>query len=121
VIVLAVAAPALLVTTRDAAIRRASMQQQIVARWLVCEKIEDVVADRHGRGWSYVAQGNYPAEPAIAGFGVYSRTTFIAETGPDLATPGTGYRRVTVTVSYPDAREGSKSFAVAVVLTNYDQ
>lgn len=108
---------------RDATVRRASVQQQIVARWLVCEKLEDIIADRHSatRGWSYIASGNYPAEATVNGFTPFARTTTIAETGADLATAGTGYRTVTVTVTYRDARDGTKTVAIATVLTDYDQ
>lgn len=122
-VILGVGLPALLATVRDATVRRASVQQQIVARWLVCEKLEDVIADRHSatRGWSYIAAANYPAEPTVNGFTAYSRATAIVETGPDLVTAGTGYRKVTVTVTYRDAREGSKTVSVAAVLTDYDQ
>jgi len=122
-VILGVGLPALLATVRDATVRRASVQQQIVARWLACEKLEDVIADRHSatRGWSYVAAANYPAEATVNGFTAYARATAVAETGPDLVTAGTGYRKVTVTVTYRDAREGTKSVSIATVLTDYDQ
>ncbi len=123
IVVIGLAAPALLIAVRDATVRRASNQQQIIARWLVCEKLEDVVADRHSatRGWSYIATANYPAEATVNGFVAFARTTTITETGSDLASPGNGYRTVTVTVTYRDAREGTKSIAIATVLTDYDQ
>lgn len=123
IVVIGLAAPALLIAVRDATVRRASIQQQIIARWLVCEKLEDVVADRHSatRGWSYIANANYPAEATVNGFVPYARTTTVTETGSDLASPGNGYRTVTVTVTYRDAREGTKSIAIATVLTDYDQ
>ena len=122
-VILGVGLPALLAAARDATVRRASVQQQIVARWLACEKLEDVIADRHSstRGWSYITSANYPVEDTVNGFTAFARTTTIGETGPDLATAGAGYRTVTVTVTYRDARDGSKSITLATVLTDYDQ
>lgn len=123
VIIVGVASPALLTAVRDATVRRASAQQQITARWLACEKLEDITADRHSasRGWAYIASVNYPDEPTVDGFTAFSRATTIAETGVDLSSAGTGYRRVTVTVTYVDAALGAKSFTIATVLTDYDQ
>jgi type II secretory pathway pseudopilin PulG len=123
IVLIGVAAPALLTAVRDATARRASVQQQVVARWLACEKLEDVIADRHSttRGWSYIVAANYAAEPAVTGFPAYSRSVTILDTASDLATAGTGYRTVTVTVTYPDARDGTKAITLATVLTDYDQ
>src|SRR4051812_2089896 len=75
IVILGIAAPALLMTVRDATVRRASVQQQTVARWLICEKLEDIIADRHSttRGWTYIAAANYPAETTVNGFTAYSR------------------------------------------------
>lgn len=123
VVLIGIAAPAMLIAVRDATVRRASVQQQIVARWLAAEKLEDIMADRHSasRGWTYIISGNYPAEATITGFTGFSRTTTIADTAVDLVTVGTGYRKVTVTVSYPDTRLGTRSVTLATVLTDYDQ
>ncbi|HYD00238.1 MAG TPA: prepilin-type N-terminal cleavage/methylation domain-containing protein [Phycisphaerales bacterium] len=122
-VILGVGLPALITAVREATVRRASVQQQIVARWLVCEKLEDITADRHSstRGWSYIASANYPAEAAVNGFTTFARTVAITETGPDLVSAGTGYRTVTVTVTYRDARDGAKALSIATVLTDYDQ
>lgn len=123
VVLIGIAAPALLVAVRDSTVRRASVQQQIVARWLACERLEDVIADRHSttRGWSYITTGNYPVETTVSGFAGFARSTSIAETGVDLVSAGTGYRKVTVTVTYSDANLGSKAVTIATVLTDYDQ
>lgn len=123
VVLIGISAPALLTAVRDATVRRASAQQQITARWLACEKLEDITADRHSatRGWSYITSANYPAESTVTGFAAFSRTTTITDTGVDLTTAGTGYRKVTVTVTYPDARLGTRSITIATVLTDYDQ
>jgi prepilin-type N-terminal cleavage/methylation domain-containing protein len=122
-VILGIAAPALLMAVRDATVRRASVQQQTVARWLICEKLEDITADRHSatRGWNYIAVGNYPDEATVNGFTAYSRTTAITETDFDLVTPGTGYRTVTVTVIYNDARDGARSISISTVFADYTQ
>ena len=122
-VILGVGLPALIAAVRDATVRRASVQQQVVARWLACEKLEDVTADRHSatRGWSWITAANYPAEPTVNGFTAFARSTAITETGPDLVAAGTGYRTVTVTVTYRDVRDGAKTLSIATVLTDYDQ
>ncbi|MFT3687208.1 MAG: type II secretion system protein [Phycisphaerales bacterium] len=123
VVLIGIAAPALLVAVRDATTRRASVQQQVIARWLACEKLEDITADRHSttRGWTYITTANYPAETTITSFPGYSRSVAITETSNDLSTAGTGYRKVTVSVTYPDAHQGSKTVTLATVFTDYTQ
>ncbi|MBY0395088.1 MAG: hypothetical protein K2X91_01295 [Thermoleophilia bacterium] len=122
-VLIGTAAPALLTAVRDATTRRASVQQQVVARWLACEKLDDITADRHSatRGWTYITAGNYPAEPSITGFPAYTRSVAITDTSSDLTTAGNGYRKVTVTVSYSDAQLGARSLQLATVFTDYTQ
>lgn len=121
VVLIGVAAPPLLMAVRDATVMRASNQKEIVARWLVSEKLEDIIADRHSstRGWAYVTGSNYPAETTLTGFAGFSRSVTVAETGVDLVSAGTGYKTVTVTVSWSDPRYGNKSLAIATVVTDY--
>jgi type II secretory pathway pseudopilin PulG len=123
IVLIGVAAPALLTAVRDATARRASVQQQVVARWLACEKLEDITADRHSttRGWTYITAANYAAETSITSFPGYSRTVAITDTDSTLITAGSGYRKVTVTVTYPDARYGTKTLSLATVFTDYTQ
>jgi hypothetical protein len=80
-----------------------------------------VIADRHSttRGYAYVTGVNYPDETPVAGQQTFSRSVSVAQTGPDLVTPGTGYKLVTCTVSYADPRGGARSVAVSTVLTEY--
>lgn len=120
-VVVSITVPSTLVLIRDSQVRRASPILASRARWLAGEKLEDVVADRHSttRGWAYVAAGNYPAEGSVAGFAAYARSVAIVETAADLVTAGTGYKTVTVTVTWVDPRNGSQSLALATVLTDY--
>lgn len=121
VVILAAAVPATLWAIRDAAVQRLAPLQASKARWLLTEKLEDVIADRHasGRGYGYLVAANYPAESAIAGYDGFTRTTSIVETGADLASAGTGYKRVTVRVAWRDARGVSRQVDMATVLTDY--
>jgi prepilin-type N-terminal cleavage/methylation domain-containing protein len=121
VVILSVAMPAMLVAVTDAQKKRAGPVQDSKACWLAAEKLEDVIADRHSstRGYSFVVNGNYPAEASIAGFPGYSRNVSIAETDATLGTPGAGYKTVTVTVVYTGATGASRSFSLASVVTDY--
>lgn len=123
IVLIGTAAPALLTAVRDSTARRASVQQQVVARWLACEKMEDILADRHSstRGWNYIVSANYPAEATVTGFPGYARSITILNTGSDLVTAGTGYRKVTVDITYTDAREGTKTLSLVTVVTDYSQ
>ena len=91
------------------------------ARWLATEKLEDIIADRHSttRGYAYLLAGNYAAESSISGFPGFSRAVAFSETASDLSSPGSGYKRVTVTVSWIDAKGTPRSLAIATVLTDY--
>ena len=121
IVLLAVALPAMFWAVRDAAVRRADPALAIRARWLALEKLESIIADRHctTRGYPYVTASNYPGEDSIAGFAGFSRSVAVAETGADLAGPGAGYKRVTVTVSYTNSRGQTSAFSLATVLTDY--
>ena len=91
------------------------------ARWLAAEKLEDVIADRHSttRGYSFLSNSNYPAESPITGFAGFSRSVSVSETGVSLTGAGTGYKTVSVTVTFPAANGGTRSFSLATVLTEY--
>ncbi|MBL8744836.1 MAG: type II secretion system protein [Phycisphaerae bacterium] len=121
VVVISIMIPPTLVLIRDAQVRRASPILASRARWLATEKLEDVIADRHSatRGWTYLTNASYPAETPVNGFAQFSRSVSIVQTGHDLATSGTGYKRVTVTVSWMDPRHGSATLSLATVLTDF--
>lgn len=121
IVILSVAMPPMLWAIRDSQSMRVSPILTSRARWLATEKLEDVIADRHSttRGYSYVIAGNYPAEATIAGFPGFSRSTSITETGAAFAVGGTGYKLITVTVSWTDGRAQSQSLTLSTVVTDY--
>ncbi len=121
VVVISIMVPPTLVLIRDAQIRRASPILASRARWLASEKLEDVIADRHSttRGWTYLVNGSYPTENPVNGFANFSRSVAVAETGPNLITAGTGYKKITVTISWVDPRNGAASFDLATVLADF--
>src|SRR5262245_60208243 len=120
VVVLAVAIPPMLWALRQAHVQRVNPMMSSKARWLVTEKLEDIIADRHSetRGFGYLTTANYPAENPVAGFPGFSRTVGFLQLGPDLA-PGTGYMRATVTVTWTDSTGTSRSLALVSIVTEY--
>jgi prepilin-type N-terminal cleavage/methylation domain-containing protein len=122
VVVLAVAVPGMFWGIRDAQMRRIDPIQASKARWLAAEKLEDIIADRHSatRGYAYVIGGNYGAEASVSGYPGFSRAVAIAESGASLvAGSGTGYKRVTVSVSFRDGRNTLRTLSLATVVTDY--
>lgn len=120
-VVLAVAAPASLWAIRDATVLRSSSVMATKARCLAVEKIEDVIADRNSttRGWGFVVNGNYTAENPVSGYAGFGRSVTVSETGASLNGGGTGYKTVTVTVTWIDPRSGAQSLSLTTVLTDY--
>lgn len=121
VVVIGAAVPPILLAVRDASVKRAAPIRAAQARWLAAEKLEDVIADRHStaRGYGYVVAGNYPAESSISGFAGFSRSTSIVETGASLSGGGTGFKTVTVAVTWRDSAGPSRSFSLSTVVTDY--
>lgn len=120
-IVLGTAMPPMLVGVRDASARRTDAIMASRARWLASERIEDALADRHSaaRGYAWVLTSAYPAEPSVAGFASFARSTTVTETGAALSGGGTGYKTVTCTVSWRDGRGTARSLSLSVVVTSY--
>lgn len=118
--VLSFAIPAMLWSIRDSTRRRTDPVLFSRARWLAAERLEQCIADGHspGRGYSYLVSGNYAAENPVSGFTGMSRAVSIVETAPNFVA-GTGWKTVTVTVSYTDGGGATRSFALATVLTSY--
>jgi hypothetical protein len=106
---------------RRAHAHRANSTLASTARWLAAEKLEDALADRHSttRGYAFVSGANYPPENPVAGFPGFSRTVSISETGPDLGTPGAGYKTVTASVSYTDGTGSMQTVSLQTVVTDY--
>ena len=121
VIILAIAIPPMLWSIRQAQIQRVNPMMVSKARWLATEKLEDIVADRNSstRGYGYVVAGNYPVENPVAGYTGFTRTVAITETAADLVTVGTGYKKVTVTVTWTDATATSRSLPLSTIVTDY--
>lgn len=120
-VILAIAIPPMLWAVRDAHVGRVDAILSSRARWLVTEKLEDVIADRHSttRGYSYLVTGNYPAEFPVTGFANFDRSVAFTETGADLITFGSGYMNVTVSVTWNDAMGTARTMAISTVLTDY--
>lgn len=121
IVVIGVAIPPMLWGIKQAHGYRSGQIMASRARWLAAEKLEDIIADRHSttRGYTYVVSANYPAEAQVSGFGNFSRSVAIAETGPDLATAGTGYKTITCTVGFKDGTGTTRSLAISTVVTDY--
>ncbi|MGI9015043.1 MAG: type IV pilus modification PilV family protein [Phycisphaerales bacterium] len=122
IVVLSIGVPPILYAVREAHVARVNPALVAKARWLAVERMEDVIADRYApaRGYDWVVAARYQAESPVTGFGQFTRTVAVLETGPDLATPGSGYKLVTISVSWSDARGVTQSFDVTSVLTEYD-
>lgn len=121
VVILSTALPAMLFAVREAHRDRVSPIKASQARWIATEKLEDIIADRHStsRGWSYIAAGNYASEASVPGYTGFTRSVAISETAANLVSAGTGFKKVTVTVGWTDARGYARSLAIATVLTDY--
>lgn len=121
IVVLGVATPGMFMALRAAASGSMAQLQASRARWLIQEKLEDIVADRHSltRGFAYITASNYPVEASVSGSPGFSRSVAIEATDASLALPGTGYLKVTVTVTYAGWDSATRSLAVATVLTDY--
>lgn len=122
IVILSVAIPAMLWALRDAARRRVDPVLVNRARWLAGERLEDIIADRHSpsRGYAYVVNANYAAENPVSGFNGMQRTVSIVETGsPPSFGAGTGYKTVTISVTFTDGMAVSRTLSLATVITDY--
>jgi hypothetical protein len=120
-VVLGVAVPPMLWGLSTGQSRRANATLAATAGWLATEKLEDILADRHSttRGYDYVAAGNYPNEANVAGYPRFARSVAISETAADLASVGTGYKTVAVSVAYSDSANQARTLVVRSVVTDY--
>jgi prepilin-type N-terminal cleavage/methylation domain-containing protein len=74
---------------------------------LANEKMEEILADKNGKGYPFIDALNYPKESNIPGFPDYSRTVSIQDTGE--------YKVVTVKVMHPRM----VTITLTTFLTNY--
>src|SRR5687768_18566762 len=121
IVILGVAMPPMLWGVSRAQSHRVTATMSSRARWLACEKLEDIIADRHSstRGYTYLIAANYPAEASIAGSPGFTRSVAITETGVDLVTAGTGYKKVTCAVGFQDGMGVQRSVVLSTILTDY--
>jgi prepilin-type N-terminal cleavage/methylation domain-containing protein len=121
IVVLATAIPPMLWAIREAQAQRVNPMMASKARWLAQSKLEDIIADRHAstREWAYVVNANYATENNITDFPGFTRSVNIVERNYTLTAAGTGYKVVTVTVSWTDAFSVSRSLSIATVVTDY--
>ena len=120
-VILTVAIPPMLFAIRQAQYHRVNPIMSSKARWLVTEKLEDIIADRHSttRGYGYVIASNYPAENPVGGYTGFTRSVAINETAADLVSAGTGYKRVTINVAWTDATGTARTLSIATIVTDY--
>ena len=78
-----------------------------IATFLAQEKMEQILADKNGRGYSYIVNSNYPAEDPVPGYPGYSRSVVITEVSD--------YKIVVVRVSHLD----SSDVELTTEVTNY--
>lgn len=121
IVVVAIAAPPMLLTLRDASLRRVTPILADRARWLASEQLEDLIADRHSpaRGYAFITPANYPIQNAVPGFPAFARSVAITETAADLSSPGTGFKRVAVTVAWRDQGGTPRALTLSTILTDY--
>ncbi len=74
---------------------------------LANEKMEQILADKSGKGYPFIVADNYPAEWTLPDFPGYARTVSIQDTGE--------YKVVTVTVTH----DKMVPVKLTTFLTNY--
>lgn len=122
IVIMAIAMPPILWALRDAHVQRVDPISSSRARWLACEKLEDILADRDStsRGYAYLTNANYAAEAPVSGFTGFSRSVQVAVSGANLvAGSGTGFKTVAVTVTYTNGKGASQPVTVSSVVTDY--
>jgi len=119
IVLLSVAVPSMTWGVRDAVIRRTDPIKLTKARWLLAERMEQIIADRHStsRGYDYCVTAAYPAEASVSGFTGFSRSVSINAINTNVGT--TGWKMVTVTVTYVDGVGVARSITLSTILTSY--
>ena len=119
IVLLSVAVPSMTWGVRDAVIRRTDPIKLTKARWLLAERMEQIIADRHStsRGYDYCVNAVYPAEGSVSGFSGFSRSTSISAINTNVGT--TGWKMATVTVTYIDGVGVARTISLSSILTNY--
>jgi Tfp pilus assembly protein PilV len=123
IMMLTIAIPPMLWAIQNAHIQRTDAVKASQARWLVTNKLEDIIADRHSttRGYNYLIPGNYPAENPVSDAPGFTRSVSLVERQVNLVSAGTGFMVVTATVGWTDGKGQARTMAITTVLTEYDQ
>ncbi len=110
IVILVVAIPPMLWAIHEAQVQRANPVLASTARWLIIEKLEDVIADRHGTvGYGGLSNSS---ETPVAGYPAFNRTVTVPAAPPEHGPwnsgteswdAGTGYKLITVAVDWTDA------------------
>ena len=121
IVILVVAIPPMLWAIREAQVQRANPVLASTARWLIIEKLEDVIADRHGSVGYGGLSGS--TETPVAGYPAFNRTVTVSAqhahwNGAGWAA-GTGYKTITVAVDWTDAEGNAQTLSISTVLTDY--
>lgn len=119
IVLLSVAVPSMTWGVRDAVIRRTDPIKLTKARWLLAERMEQIIADRHSttRGYDYCVTAAYPAEASVSGFTGFSRSVSINAINTNVGT--TGWKLVTVSVTYVDGVGVARTITLSTILTSY--
>jgi type II secretory pathway pseudopilin PulG len=97
--------------------------QTVVAGNLAREKMEQIIADRANKGYAATIATNYSDGLLSGNYNIYTRNAVIQEVDPDDdggtddfldASPGSGYARVTVTLTW-----GGNTVKEETLLANY--
>ena len=125
IVILVVAIPPMLWAIHEAQIQRANPVLASTARWLIIEKLEDVIADRHGTvGYVGLVPGS-TSETPVAGYPAFNRTVTVSvphgawDSGTQTWLVDAGYKTITVAVDWTDAEGNAQTLSISTVLTDY--
>jgi prepilin-type N-terminal cleavage/methylation domain-containing protein len=123
IVILSIAVPPVLWAVREAHVHRVNPVMASTARWLATEKLEDLIADRHSTTIGYAGLVGGTESP-VPGFPGFDRTATINEhgawdNGSQSWQAGTGYKTITVDVSWTDGGAAARTLSVSSVVTEY--
>lgn len=93
----------------------------LMATYLVRERLEQLISDKVSRGYAYVKNENYTtSSPVSAGTSLFTRSFNIYEVRKDdLITPldGSGFKRIDMTVSW--GATAADRVVISTLVTSY--
>lgn len=102
--VLSISLPSLMAAFANASTQGILPSNSTVASFLAIGRMEEIIARRYRGtdGYSAITTANFPAESAVSGYSMFSRTVSVDYVTPTLASAGSdqGYKKVTVTVGW---------------------